>query len=255
MTLQDTSAIVTGGASGLGLATAKRLAAAGAGVVIVDLNADQGNAAADEIGGVFVQADVADTAQVQEAVNAAIGIAPVRWVLNGAGIGAAERTVNRDGSPASLETFERVIRINLIGTFNVTRLAAAAIATTEPDADGWRGSIINTASAAAFDGQIGQASYSASKGAIVGMTLPIARDLSSVGIRVNTIAPGLFDTPIYGTGDQAEAFKAHLGQNVPFPKRLGVADEFASMAMEIFTNAYMNGETVRLDGAIRMPPK
>lgn len=255
MSMQETSALITGGASGLGLATAKRLAEAGAGVVIIDLNADLGEAAADEIGGVFVAADVADTAQVQEAVDAAMEIAPLRWVLNSAGIGAAERTVNRDGSPASLEVYERVIRVNLIGTFNVLRLAAAAIATTEPDADGWRGSIVNTASAAAFDGQIGQAAYSSSKGGIVGMTLPVARDLSSVGIRVNTIAPGLFDTPIYGEGEQAEAFKAHLGKNVPFPKRLGVADEFASMAMEIFRNAYMNGETVRLDGAIRMPPK
>jgi NAD(P)-dependent dehydrogenase (short-subunit alcohol dehydrogenase family) len=255
MSVQETSALVTGGASGLGLATAKRLADAGAGVVIVDLNADLGKAAAGEIGGVFVAADVADTAQVQEAVDAAMEMAPLRWVLNSAGIGAAERTVNRDGSPASLEIYERVIRVNLIGTFNVLRLAAAAIATTEPDADGWRGSIINTASAAAFDGQIGQAAYSSSKGGIVGMTLPVARDLSSVGIRVNTIAPGLFDTPIYGEGEQAEAFKAHLGKNVPFPKRLGVAEEFASMAMEIFRNPYMNGETVRLDGAIRMPPK
>jgi NAD(P)-dependent dehydrogenase (short-subunit alcohol dehydrogenase family) len=255
MNMQETSALVTGGASGLGLATAKRLAHAGAGVVIVDLNPDLGKAAADDIGGVFMAADVGDTAQVQEAVDAATEIAPLRWVLNSAGIGAAERTVNRDGSPASLELFERVIRVNLIGTFNVLRLAAAAIATTEPDADGWRGSVINTASAAAFDGQIGQASYSASKGGIVGMTLPVARDLSSVGIRVNTIAPGLFDTPIYGTGEQAEAFKTHLGTNVPFPKRLGVPDEFAAMAMAIFANPYMNGETVRLDGAIRMPPK
>jgi NAD(P)-dependent dehydrogenase (short-subunit alcohol dehydrogenase family) len=251
----NASALVTGGASGLGLATAKRLAAAGAGVVIADLDAETGGAVADEIGAVFAQADVSDTGQVQAAVDAAAELAPLRFVLNSAGIGAAERTVTRDGSPASFETFEKVIRVNLLGTFNVLRLAAAAIARSEPGADGWRGSIVNTASVAAFDGQIGQASYAASKGGIVGMTLPIARDLASAGIRVNTIAPGLFDTPIYGSGEQAEDFKARLGQNVPFPPRLGDADEFASMVMELLTNPYMNGETVRLDGAIRMPPR
>jgi NAD(P)-dependent dehydrogenase (short-subunit alcohol dehydrogenase family) len=256
MDLNAVSAIVTGGASGIGLASARRLAALGARVVVVDLNEEKGQAIAEELGGRFAKADVANEAEVQAAVDIASELAPLRALLNGAGIGSAMRTVDREGNPFKLETFEFVIRVNLIGSFNCLRLAAAAMAKTEPvDADGQRGAIVNLASVAAFDGQIGQAAYSASKGGVVGMTLPIARDLSAVGVRVNTIAPGLVDTPIYGEGEGAEKFKAHLGQNVLFPKRLGVADEIASMVIELMTNSYMNAEVIRVDGGIRIPPK
>jgi NAD(P)-dependent dehydrogenase (short-subunit alcohol dehydrogenase family) len=183
-------------------------------------------------------------------------MAPLRSLVNAAGIGRAGRTVDRDNNPLPLEHFEKVIRINLIGAFNVLRLSAAAMARTDPvDADGLRGAIVNIASVAAFDGQIGQAAYSASKGGMVGMTLTIARDLSAQGIRVNTIAPGLVDTPIWGQGEKADAFKAQVGQSVLFPKRLATADELASMVTELITNDYMNGETIRVDGGIRMPPK
>lgn len=254
--LNATSAIVTGGASGIGLATARRLAALGARVVVVDMNEDGGVAAAKELGGEFVKADVSNEEQVQAAVEAATKLGPLRSLVNGAGIGSAARTVDREGKPFDLKTFEFVLRVNLIGSFNCIRLAAAAMAKTEPlDEDGQRGAIVNLASVAAFDGQIGQAAYSASKGGVVGMTLPIARDLSSVGVRVNTVAPGLVDTPIYGTGEGSEKFKAHLGQNVLFPKRLGVGDELASMIVELLTNPYMNAEVIRVDGGIRMPPK
>jgi NAD(P)-dependent dehydrogenase (short-subunit alcohol dehydrogenase family) len=185
-------------------------------------------------------------------------IAPLRACVNSAGIGWAQRTIGRDGefdSAHDLEAFTRVIKINLIGTFDMTRLAATAMSRNEPDADSCRGAIVNLASVAAFDGQIGQASYSASKGGVVGMTLPVARDLSAAGIRLNTIAPGLIDTPIYGEGEAAEAFKAKLGESVLFPKRLGVPDELASMVVECITNSYMNAEVIRVDGGIRMPPK
>jgi NAD(P)-dependent dehydrogenase (short-subunit alcohol dehydrogenase family) len=178
--------------------------------------------------------------------------------VNSAGIGWAQRTIGKDGEYASahdIDAFKKVIAINLIGTFDAIRLAATAMSRHEPDADGQRGAIVNMASVAAFDGQIGQASYSASKGGVVGMTLPVARDLSAAGIRVNTVAPGLIDTPIYGEGEASEQFKAHLGQSVLFPKRLGVADELASMVVECVTNSYMNAETIRVDGGIRMPPK
>lgn len=258
MEINGASAIVTGGASGIGAAAARRLAAKGATVVVADLQVDKGEALAKEIGGVFVRVDVTDTDQIKAAVNTATELAPLRAVVNSAGIGWAQRTVGRDGqfdSAHDLDAFRRVIAINLIGTFDVVRLAATAMSRNEPDADGCRGSIVNLASVAAFDGQIGQASYSASKGGVVGMTLPVARDLSAVGVRLNTIAPGLIDTPIYGEGDDAEAFKAKLGQSVLFPKRLGVADELASMAVEVLTNSYMNAEVVRVDGGIRMPPK
>ena len=181
---------------------------------------------------------------------------PLRALVNSAGLGRAARTIDRNNVPMDLKTFEFVIKINLLGSFNMLSNAAGAMAATEPlDEDGARGAIVNMASAAAFDGQIGQAAYSASKGAIVGMTLPIARDLSAVGIRVNTIAPGLIDTPIYGEGEDSDAFKAHLGQSVLFPKRLGYGEELAFGVMECITNPYMNGETIRLDGGIRMPPK
>jgi len=258
MDINGVSAIVTGGASGIGAAVARQLAAKGANVVVADLNADKGEALAKEIDGAFVAVDVTDTTQIQAAVAKALELGPLWVLVNSAGIGWAQRTIGKDGefdSAHDLDAFKKVIAINLIGTFDAIRLAATAMSRHEPDADGQRGAIVNMASVAAFDGQIGQASYSASKGGVVGMTLPVARDLSASGIRVNTIAPGLIDTPIYGEGEPAEQFKAHLGQSVLFPKRLGVPDELASMVVECATNSYMNAETIRVDGGIRMPPK
>jgi NAD(P)-dependent dehydrogenase (short-subunit alcohol dehydrogenase family) len=258
MDINGVSAIVTGGASGIGAAAARQLAAKGAKVVVADLNAEKGEALAQEIGGAFVSVDVTDTAQIQAAVEKALELGPLWVLVNSAGIGWAQRTIGKDGefgSAHDIDAFKKVIAINLIGTFDAIRLAATAMSRHEPDADGQRGAIVSMASVAAFDGQIGQASYSASKGGVVGMTLPIARDLSAVGIRVNTIAPGLIDTPIYGEGEPAEQFKAHLGQSVLFPKRLGVPDELASMVVEAVTNSYVNAETIRVDGGIRMPPK
>ena len=258
MDINAVSAIVTGGASGIGAACARRLAAQGARVVVADLNAEKGEALAEEIGGAFAAVDVTRTEQIQGAVEKALELGPLRVLVNSAGIGWAQRTIGKDGEFASahdLDAFKKVIAINLIGTFDAIRLAATAMSRNEPDADGQRGAIVNMASVAAFDGQIGQASYSASKGGVVGMTLPVARDLSASGIRVNTIAPGLIDTPIYGEGEQAEEFKARLGESVLFPKRLGVPDELASMVMECVRNSYMNAAVVRVDGGIRMPPK
>lgn len=255
MDINGSSAIVTGGASGLGEATARSLAERGARVVVLDRQEDKANKVANEIGGVAAVADVSDEEQVQAAVNAALELGPLRVLVNCAGLGPASRIVDRDGKPLAQKKFDFVIRVNLIGSYNCARLAAAAMTKSEPLADGERGVILNTASVAAFDGQIGQTPYSAAKGGVVGMTLPMARDLAIHGIRVNTIAPGLLDTPIYGEGDQADAFKAKLGSSVVFPARLGYASEFASMAMEIITNSYMNGEVVRLDGAVRLPPK
>ncbi len=258
MEIRGASAIVTGGASGIGAASARRLAARGATVVVADLNADAGAALAEEIGGVFVPVDVTDTTQIEAAVNKAVELAPLKALVNSAGIGSAQRTIGRDGefaSAHSLDVYKKVIAINLIGTFDAVRLAATAMSRNEPGADGDRGAIVNLASVAAFDGQIGQAAYSSSKGGVVGMTLPVARDLSAAGIRLNTIAPGLIDTPIYGSGPESDAFKANLGKNVLFPKRLGVPDELASMVEELLTNSYMNAEVVRVDGGIRMPPK
>jgi NAD(P)-dependent dehydrogenase (short-subunit alcohol dehydrogenase family) len=258
MDISGSTAIVTGAASGIGAACARQLAARGATVVVADLQADKGEALAAEIKGVFAQVDVTNTEQITAAVNAAAEIAPLRAVVNSAGIGWAQRTIGRDGqieSAHDLDAFKRVIAINLIGTFDMVRQAATVMSRNEPDADGQRGAIVNLASVAAFDGQIGQASYSASKGGVVGMTLPVARDLSASGIRLNTIAPGLVDTPIYGEGPESEAFKAKLGESVLFPKRLGVPDELASMVIECLTNSYMNAEVIRVDGGIRMPPK
>ena len=256
MDLEGSSSIVTGGASGIGEASARQLAAAGSRVVVADLNEDRGQAVASELGGLFVRCDVTSTDDADTAVAAASEMGPLRALVNSAGLGYAARTISRDNEPMDLERFEFVVRVNLIGSFNVLSRAAGAMAATEPlDEDGQRGAVVNMASAAAFDGQIGQASYSASKGGIVGMTLPIARDLSAVGVRVNTIAPGLIDTPIYGEGEQSDAFKAHLGQSVLFPKRLGSSEELAFMVMDLLTNPYMNGEVVRVDGGIRMPPK
>ena len=256
MDVSGASAIITGGASGLGEASARQLAALGAHCVLVDLNEEKGNAVASDINGIFVKADVADEEQILAAVAAAGEMGPLRVLVNGAGIGSAGRTVDRNGNPMDLKAFEFVVRVNLIGTFNCIRLAAAAMGKTDPvDADGQRGAIVNMASVAAFDGQTGQNAYSASKGGVVGMTLPIARDLVPLGIRINTVAPGLIDTPIYGEGEASEQFKAHLGQSVLFPKRLGSADELAQMVVQCVVNDYMNGETIRVDGGVRLPPK
>ena len=258
MDINGASAIVTGGSSGIGAAAARRLAARGAKVVIADLKAEEGEALAKEIGGVFVTVDVTDTDQIIAAIEKAVELGPLKAVVNSAGVGWAQRTIGRDGEFASahnLDLYKKVIGINLIGTFDVVRLAATAMSKNEPGPDNDRGAIVNLASVAAFDGQIGQAAYSSSKGGVVGMTLPVARDLSAVGVRLNTIAPGLIDTPIYGEGPESEAFKAKLGESVLFPKRLGVPDELASMVEELITNSYMNAEVIRVDGGIRMPPK
>jgi len=253
MQLADSTAIVTGGASGMGEATARRLSAAGATVVVLDRDAAKGEKVASDLGGRFVQADVTDPDDVSAAVAAAAALAPLRACIHCAGIGWAERTINREGAPHSLDTFRTVIEINLIGTFNVLRLAASAMSANTPDDDGQRGVIVNTASVAAYDGQIGQAAYSASKGGVVALTLTAARDLSAAGIRVCTIAPGLVDTPLLGGLPQPQ--RDALAQSVLFPKRLGVPDDFASLAMEIVHNSYLNGEVIRLDAGIRMPPK
>lgn len=246
-------ALVTGGASGLGLATAERLVADGAQVVLVDLPSSPGEASAARLGAAatFAPADVRDPDQVSAAVDAAAARGPLRIVVNCAGVGDPARTVGRDG-PLELARFARVVEINLIGTFNVIRLGAAAISRTEP-ADGERGVVVNTASVAAFDGQIGQASYSASKGGIVGMTLPVARDLASSLIRVVTIAPGMFATPILrGLSDAA---RSSLESQVPHPSRLGEPSEYADLVAHVVANPMLNGETIRLDGAIRMAPR
>jgi 3-hydroxyacyl-CoA dehydrogenase / 3-hydroxy-2-methylbutyryl-CoA dehydrogenase len=249
MQLDGIGALVAGGASGLGEATARELAARGARVTVADLNEERGAALADELGGAFVSADVTDEAQVQAAVDAVEGL---RFAVSCAGIGWAERTVGKNGA-AQLQPFETVIRVNLIGTFNVLRLSAAAMSRGEPDAEGERGAVVMTASVAAFDGQIGQTAYSASKGGIVGLTLPAARDLARQGIRVCTIAPGLFDTPLLA-GLPEEARQA-LGASIPFPPRLGRPDEYARLACHVAENTMLNGEVIRLDGAIRMAPK
>ena len=256
MELSGASAIVTGGASGIGAASARALTARGARCVVVDLSEDLGKQVAADLDGLYVHADVTDEADVRRAVDAAADLGPLRALVNAAGIGNAIRTVDRDRGPFPLAKFDKVVRVNLIGTFNCLRLAAAAMARTEPvDADGTRGAIVNLSSVAAFDGQIGQAAYAASKAGVVGLTLPVARDLSVYGIRVNTIAPGLIDTPMWGQGERAETFKAKVGASVLYPSRLGTPDELASMIVELITNDYMNGETIRVDGGIRMPPR
>jgi NAD(P)-dependent dehydrogenase (short-subunit alcohol dehydrogenase family) len=256
MNLEASTSNDTDGASGIGEASARQLAALGSHVVIADLQEDRGAAVASEIGGLFVKCDVSSEDDGKAAVAAASEMGPLRALVNSAGLGRAARTVDRNNDPMPQDAFDFVIRINLLGSFNMLRLSAAAMAKTDPvDDDGQRGAIVNMASAAAFDGQIGQAAYSASKGGIVGMTLPIARDLSAVGVRVNTVAPGLIDTPIYGEGEDSEKFKAHLGQSVLFPKRLGTSEELAFMVIDLITNPYMNAETIRVDGGIRMPPK
>ena len=253
MDATGTSALVTGSASGIGAAVARHLAAAGARVTVVDRNEDLGKQIAKEIDGLFAAADVTSADDVAAAVEAAAEMGPLRIAVNCAGIGWAERTINRNGDPASLDAFRKVIDINLVGTYNVIRLAASAMSRNDPLEDGERGVIVNTASIAAFDGQIGQAAYAASKGGVVALTLATARDLSPVGIRVCTIAPGLVDTPLLGT--LPEDARAALAAGVPFPKRLGRPDDYASLAMEIVRNGYLNGETIRMDAALRMPPK
>jgi NAD(P)-dependent dehydrogenase (short-subunit alcohol dehydrogenase family) len=244
-------AIVTGGASGLGAATAARLAAAGATVVVLDL--PRTAEAAEQAGHHFAPADVQDPEAVQAAVGIATALGPLRILVNCAGIGTPGKVVGRDGTPMALEQFARVVGVNLIGTFNVIRLAAAAMLGNQPDDGGERGVIVNTASIAAFDGQIGQASYSASKGGIAGMTLPLARDLAASGVRVCTIAPGIFDTPLMMGAPQN--VKDALAAGVPNPSRFGRPDEYAALALHIVENGYLNGEVIRIDGALRMPPR
>jgi NAD(P)-dependent dehydrogenase (short-subunit alcohol dehydrogenase family) len=244
--------IVTGGASGLGEGTARMLAGHGAKVVIADLQAERGQQVATELGGVFVRCDVSQEADGQAAVAAATSLGKLVGLVNCAGIAPAIKTVGKDGAHP-LASFTKTIAVNLIGSFNMIRLAAEAMSRNEPEPTGERGVLISTASVAAYDGQIGQAAYSASKGGVVGMTLPIARDLSSLGIRVCTIAPGLFLTPMM-MGLSAEAQKS-LGAQVPFPPRLGDPKEYAQLAMSIVENHMLNGETIRLDGAIRMAPR
>ncbi len=257
MDLNGTAAIVSGGASGLGEATARALAAAGAWVVVADLNEEGGKRVAGEIGGQFASTDVSDEASVQAAVAAAAsGALPLRAAVSCAGIGWAARTVSRDGTPHDLASYQKLISVNLIGTFNLMRIAAAAMAKTEPaDRDGQRGVIINTASIAGIEGQIGQVAYSASKGGIIGMTLPAARDLAAIGVRVNTICPGIIDTPIYGSAGNAEEFKARLVAPVVFPKRMGRADEFGHLVRALIENDYLNAEVIRFDGGLRFQPK
>jgi NAD(P)-dependent dehydrogenase (short-subunit alcohol dehydrogenase family) len=255
MQLDEHTFLITGGASGLGAACARRFAAAGARVVLADLNAAGGSDLATQLGSKarFVRTDVTDEHSVQEAVDTAVlAFGGLHGAINCAGIGIAERTIGRTG-PHALASFVKVVTVNLIGTFNVIRLAAAAMAKGQPNAAGERGVIVNTASVAAFDGQIGQAAYSASKGGIVGMTLPIARDLARDGIRVMTIAPGIFDTPLLGS--LPESARESLGQQVPFPPRLGRPEEYAALAQHIVENEMLNGEVIRLDGAIRMAPR
>jgi len=254
--IRQNTFLVTGGGSGLGAATARELASFGAQVMIADINRAAGEGLAGEIGASqarFAETNVTDEASVKAAIELAVTtFGGLQGVVNCAGIGIAVKTIGQDG-PHPLDSFSRVVQVNLIGTFNVIRLAAAQMAGQQPNEHSERGVIVNTASVAAFDGQIGQAAYSASKGGIVGMTLPIARDLARSGIRVMTIAPGIFDTPLLGT--LPEAVRQQLGQQVPFPSRLGNPPEYAALARHIIENPMLNGEVIRLDGALRMPPK
>ena len=253
MQIKQRAAVVTGGGSGLGAATAAHLAALGAMVAVVDINRDAADAQAAAIGGIGIRCDVADAACGEAAFAAARAAhGPARILVNCAGMGTGGRIAGRDG-PLKLEAFERVIRVNLIGSFNMLRLAAAEMSAAEPLEDGERGVIVNTASIAAFEGQIGQAAYAASKGGVVGMTLPAARELARAGVRVVTIAPGLFQTPM-AEGLPPEA-RASLGAGIPFPSRLGRPSEYAELVEHIVRNRFLNGEVIRLDGALRMPPR
>ena len=254
MNINGYTAVVTGGGSGLGAATARELAARGARVAVVDVNADAAHAVADEIGGLGCACDITDAAAVEQTLER-VGeeLGAVRVLMNVAGIGGARRVVGRDGTPMPLEDFRRVVEVNLIGTFNMIRLAAATMTALEPLEDGERGVIVNTASIAAYDGQVGQEAYAASKGGLVSLTLPLARDLAQHGVRVCTIAPGLFLTPLLH--ELPEEVQDSLAASIPFPKRLGKPEEFAALAAHIVENAALNGEVIRLDGALRLPPR
>jgi 3-hydroxyacyl-CoA dehydrogenase / 3-hydroxy-2-methylbutyryl-CoA dehydrogenase len=253
MELNGTSAIVTGGASGLGAGTVRQLAALGVRCTIFDRNEQGAKAIADELGVDYVAGDVTDVDDCQRAVDQAAQAGALRVAVNCAGTGWVGRVINRDNSPHDYGAFKFIQELNVVGTFNVMTRAASAMAVTEPLAEGERGVIVNTASVAAFDGQIGQLAYSASKGAIVGMTLPAARDLAAVGVRVVTIAPGLFDTPLLGMLPDEQ--REELGKSVLFPKRLGSPEQYGALVAHIAQNSYLNGEVIRLDGGIRMPPK
>jgi NAD(P)-dependent dehydrogenase (short-subunit alcohol dehydrogenase family) len=253
--VEGANALVVGGASGLGEATTRRLVAGGARVVILDRDQTKGEALAKELGdgAAYTPADVTSPDDVAAAVAHADELAPLRLAVNCAGVGWAGRVVARDGTPHDLDLFQTVLNINLVGTFNVLRLAAAAMVKHDPGADGERGVVVNTASIAAFDGQIGQIAYATSKAGVVGLTLPAARDLAAVGIRVVTIAPGTFDTPMLALLPQEQ--RDLLAKGIPFPRRLGSPEDFAALVEHIAANTYINGETIRLDGALRMPPK
>lgn len=254
MKIQGKAVIVTGGGSGLGAETARELARQGAKVAVLDVNAEGAQAVAQEIGGLGLRCDITDSASIEQAIAATReAFGPVRALMNVAGIGGARRVVGKDGTAMPLEDFKRVIDVNLVGTFNAIRLAAAEMARNEPLEDGERGVIINTASVAAFDGQVGQEAYAASKGGLVSLTLPLARDLAQHGVRVCTIAPGLFLTPLLHK--LPEEVQQSLASSIPFPKRLGKPEEFAQLAAHIVANASLNGEVIRLDGALRLPPR
>ncbi|MEE2961645.1 MAG: 3-hydroxyacyl-CoA dehydrogenase [Myxococcota bacterium] len=255
MDIGSSVAIITGGASGLGEATARKLHSSGAKVVLADLNEDRGMSIAQELGenAAFVKTNVASEDDVSAAIAKATEMGELRIAVNCAGIGTAGRTLNRDGSPHDFANFKKTIEVNLFGTFNMTRLAASAMSKYEPRDENERGVIINTASIAAYEGQIGQAAYSASKGGVIGMTLPVARDLSVLGIRCCAIAPGLFDTPLLGILPQET--RQAIAAGIPFPKALGKPEQYALLVQQIAENPYINGETIRIDGALRMPPK
>jgi NAD(P)-dependent dehydrogenase (short-subunit alcohol dehydrogenase family) len=254
MNIQGQAALVTGGASGLGEATARELARQGARVAVLDVNLALAEKVAADIGGIAIACDITQEASATEALErAAAAHGPARILMNIAGIGTAKRIVQKDGSPAPLADFARVVNVNLIGAYNMSRLFAARCVALDPLTDGERGVILFTASVAAFDGQVGQQAYSASKGGLVGMTLPMARDLSQFGIRVCTIAPGLFATPLMK--ELPEAVQQTLASSIPFPKRLGHPEEFAQLAAHVVTNGHLNGEVIRLDGALRMAPR
>ena len=254
MQIKGQAALVTGGGSGLGEATARELARLGAKVAVLDVNLDNAKKVAADIGGIALQADVTSGPSMEAALaEAAAAHGPARILMQIAGIGTAKRVIGKDGNAASLEDFAKVVNVNLIGTYNAARLFAAACAKLEPMEDGERGAMVFTASVAAFDGQVGQQAYSASKGGVVGMTLPMARDLAQHGIRVCTIAPGLFATPLMRT--LPEPVQASLAASIPFPPRLGKPEEFAELACHIVTNGHLNGEVIRLDGALRMAPR
>ena len=254
MQIKGQAALVTGGGSGLGEATARELARLGAKVAVLDVNLDNAKKVAADIGGIALQADVTSGPSMEAALaEAAAAHGPARILMQIAGIGAAKRVIGKDGNAASLEDFAKVVNVNLIGTYNAARLFAAACAKLEPMEDGERGAMVFTASVAAFDGQVGQQAYSASKGGVVGMTLPMARDLAQHGIRVCTIAPGLFNTPLMRT--LPEPVQQSLAASIPFPSRLGKPEEFAELACHIVSNGHLNGEVIRLDGALRMAPR